>query len=170
MTIYHNCMYPMARRSVIVNLVKLFELMCTVGCTILLNNNARPEAGYWFNDKMCSGDIIYTKNKIGPSMCLKSCMKVNLCNAVNYYRSDLKCEFLQVDFPNQMLQGMGGASYTEVGIWQKVGYLNLPNSHNLLFIICYIIFFSTICLVLYLYGVNLPFCGILGLWGWEMGR
>lgn len=78
------------------------------------------DEGYFNENKYSNAETVDTKEDIGPKMCIRECSRINACTAVNYFRSELKCEFLNVDFPQPLLQTKRGSFYTEIERWQMV--------------------------------------------------
>ncbi|CAC5355813.1 unnamed protein product [Mytilus coruscus] len=74
-------------------------------------------------------------------MCVSDCTLYKGCNAVNYIRSRLECELLNVTFPNDSLTDIDGSVYTKIDGWKKekdgctpnpckVGHKCIPTMYN----------------------------------------
>lgn len=87
--------------------------------------NASVTGGHFENDKVSYAESIYAEGKIGPNKCVEQCMTISRCNAVNYFQSDLLCEFLHVTFPQNVKEVKPGSFYTETSLWQMVSLINL---------------------------------------------
>ena len=76
--------------------------------------------GYFNKERISDAEIVYVKGNVGPKMCVEDCMLLSTCNAVNYFRSELKCEFLNGFFETNLIQSNKGSSYTEIRHWHRV--------------------------------------------------
>lgn len=76
--------------------------------------------GHFDKNKHSCADIILVKNNVGPKMCVKHCILVNTCMAVNYIRNEHKCELLSTISLMNTLQHMDGSDYTDIYRWKMV--------------------------------------------------
>lgn len=77
--------------------------------------------GHFDKNKYSCADIILVKTNLGPKMCVKHCLLVNTCVAVNYIRNKYTCELLGTTSSTLALQHREGSEYTEVNRWKTVG-------------------------------------------------
>ena len=79
-------------------------------------------------DTFSDSDMILSKTNVGPKMCLRNCMMVNKCVAVNYMRKENKCVLLNNISSSDTLHHMDGFYYTEIQHWQMVGGFSLKET------------------------------------------
>ena len=78
--------------------------------------------GQFQEDTFNNARVILAQDKIGPKMCVQNCMMISTCQAINYFQSELNCEFLQVVQSTNALQYKEGLYFTERTKWIRVCY------------------------------------------------
>ena len=81
-------------------------------------------SGVFLRDKYMDTHVILVYDKVGPRMCVGDCMLFTGCNAVNYRRDKLLCEFLTETYPENQLSYRQGSFYTKIHSLKKVTFVS----------------------------------------------
>lgn len=76
--------------------------------------------GHLIKNRISPTHVILAKNNIGPTICVRNCLVVNKCTAVNYIRAERRCELLNDISSINTLQEKDGCDYTKMASWQMV--------------------------------------------------
>ena len=70
--------------------------------------------------KYIDSNAIAIFQNYGPSKCAKACARRSQCYAVNYLKSNLRCELLEVSNTENRERAEDSYSYTEKSTWNLV--------------------------------------------------
>lgn len=76
--------------------------------------------GPFVKNKFGDSEVMLMKSSVGPKMCVKNCLMVTTCVAVNYISAEFRCELLKTVSSTILLQNKVGYDYTEMDSWQMV--------------------------------------------------
>ena len=81
--------------------------------------------GTFIKYKYMEERVILSYDKIGPQMCIKDCLLYKDCNAVNFWRNQLRCDLLQV-LPSNNHTFIGSQVYfSNISDWKIVSYFGI---------------------------------------------
>lgn len=105
--------------NVFVNMIYMIIFMCLCSIPAMLFG-FNIGGGNFQTNKHMDSNVIITKDKIGPKMCIKDCMLYIGCNGVNYIRDELTCELLSIFYPDDKLIFGNGTYFTNITKWTQV--------------------------------------------------
>lgn len=82
--------------------------------------NETLNGGYFQKNKKMGSRIILTRDNIGPKMCIRECLRINICKGINIHKDSLQCELLSDSNLNSQLVSAQGYSYSNITDWKMV--------------------------------------------------
>ncbi|XP_063406569.1 uncharacterized protein LOC134690538 [Mytilus trossulus] len=80
--------------------------------------NETLNGGYFQQNKKMGSRIILTRDNIGPKMCIRECLRINICKGINIHKDSLQCELLSDSNLNSQLVSAQGYSYSNITDWK----------------------------------------------------